>query len=148
MHNFKKKILEYYNDKLSMLNGESNYITSYNTLSPNGYNRYLPNSRIRFYMGGSKHREEAKEKIRQSLLGVKHSEERKKHQSESHLGQIAWNKGKKCKCTSGEKNGMYGISVYNLWIKKYGIEEANRRKEIRKQKLSASLRGKNKKVNT
>lgn len=47
---------------------------------------------------------------------------------------------------TGEKNGMHRISVYDLWVKKYGITEANRRKEIRRQKLSASLKGKNKKI--
>jgi hypothetical protein len=141
--NFKKEILEYYNDKNSMLNGEGNFILKYKTLTPNGYNRYLPNTKLGFHMGGCKHKEESKQKTRNSLLGVKHTEERKKHESESHLGQPAWNKGKKCECTANERNGMYGISVYDLWVKKYGKEEADRRKELRKIKLSNSLKGKN-----
>ena len=39
---------------------------------------------------------------------------------------------------------MYGISVYDLWVKKYGKEEADKRKEARRIKLSRSLQGKNK----
>jgi hypothetical protein len=40
---------------------------------------------------------------------------------------------------------MYGKSVYNLWVEKYGVEEANKRNEERHIKLSNSLKGKNKK---
>jgi len=96
------------------------------------------------------HSKESKEKIRQSLLGIKHNEERKKRESESHIGQIPWNKGLNSKIDvrikKGKDNGMSGISVYELWIKKYGLEEANKRKELRHIKLSNSLKGKNKKV--
>ena len=80
---------------------------------------------------GKRKTEETKEKTSKSLLGIKHTEERKKNISKSLKGKhFAQNFGN----TSGKNNGMYGISVYELWIKKYGIEEANKRKEIRKIK--------------
>jgi group I intron endonuclease len=34
---------------------------------------------------------------------------------------------KKSKSLSGEKNGMYGKSLYNIWINKYGKEIANKK---------------------
>ena len=164
----KEIITTKYTNVKDMLDGETEYILKYNTLAPNGYNRFLPNRKNGFHGGGNigywkgkKQSEETiekrrqkligkkcatktKDKIRKTLTGVKHTDERRKHISESHIGQIPWNKNKKCGCFSGENNGMYGISVYNLWIEKYGLEEANKRKELRKQKSSASLKGKNK----
>jgi hypothetical protein len=44
-------------------------------------------------------------------------------------------------CNLGEKNGMFGKSVYQLWVEKFGIEEANRRRDIRSQKMSNSRTG-------
>ena len=37
---------------------------------------------------------------------------------------------------------MFGKSVYNLWVEKYGEEEAIIRAKARKEKSSASLKGK------
>lgn len=103
--NFKKEIIKSdYTDKISMLNGESEYIIQYNTLAPNGYNRYIPNSRIGFHMGGCKHSEETKIKMRKphgpwteeqrnKIKGRIRSEEHKKHLSEAALG-ISKNKGR------------------------------------------------------
>ena len=42
---------------------------------------------------------------------------------------------------SGEGNGMYKKSVYDLWIEKYGIEEANKRKELCKIARSKKFSG-------
>lgn len=42
---------------------------------------------------------------------------------------------------SGEKNVMFGISIYTKWIEKYGIEEANRRKESHSNSLKISNAG-------
>jgi hypothetical protein len=42
----------------------------------------------------------------------------------------------------GSKNSMYGRSVYNLWVEKYGVEEADRRKASASEKRSKSQTGK------
>jgi len=51
----------------------------------------------------------------------------------------------KKKCTkSGKSNGMYGKSVYDTWLAKYGKEEADRRREERsKVQSEASMGAKN-----
>jgi hypothetical protein len=38
------------------------------------------------------------------------------------------------------EHSMFGTSMYKLWIEKYGVEEAERRKELCCKKRSASLR--------
>lgn len=51
--NFSKQILkDDYKNNIEMLNGESEFILKYNTLAPNGYNRFLPNKRLSFNMAG------------------------------------------------------------------------------------------------
>jgi hypothetical protein len=45
------------------------------------------------------------------------------------------------KATSGQNNPMYGRSVYDVWIEKYGIEEADRRMDITKEKHSKNNSG-------
>ena len=45
--------------------------------------------------------------------------------------------------SKGKNNGMYGKSVYNVWIKKYGKEEADKRLISRNEKLSKASSGKN-----
>lgn len=90
---------------------------------------------------GKKRTEETKQKTRNTLLGVAHTEKRKQNISNSLKGKhFAQNFGD----TSGEKNGMYKKTVYQLWVEKYGIEEANRLKELRRIKQSLSMQGKNK----
>ena len=63
---------------------------------------------------------ETREKIRQSKLGSKPSQETKD----------IWSSQRK-----GEKNGMYGKSSYTIWVEKYGIDEANRMKEEKTNKM-------------
>jgi hypothetical protein len=46
------------------------------------------------------------------------------------------------KATKGKKNPMYGKSYYNIWVEKYGKEEADRRQKIKKEKNSIASRGK------
>jgi len=43
----------------------------------------------------------------------------------------------------GADNGMNGRSTYDVWVEKYGLEEANKRDIARKKKWSKSLSGKN-----
>jgi len=142
--NFKWEIIEKYS-----FDNEEQLITTLNDREIYWIEKdktYMPEFGYNMKIGGfnGRHCQETKDKIRKKLLGVKHSSERRKHESESHIGQTAWNKGKKCTQFAGENNGMYGISVYDLWVKKYGKEEADKRKEARRIKLSRSLQGKNK----
>ena len=66
-------------------------------------------------------------------------------------------KGKKIKLTKkqqeeyskrlkGENNPMYGKCAYNIWIEKYGIEEANKRQEEATRKRLETIKNKNKKL--
>jgi len=53
IENFSKQILkDNYINKIDLLNGESEFILKFNALSPNGYNRFLPNKRLGFSMTG------------------------------------------------------------------------------------------------
>ncbi len=64
------------------------------------------------------------------FYGKKHSKETKKILSQ------------KCR-KNGKDNGMYGRSVYSVWVKKYGKEEANKRMERAKIKWSKASSGEN-----
>ena len=44
---------------------------------------------------------------------------------------------------SGSNNPMYGKSVYDVWVEKYGKEEADRRKYDMRRKISERNKGKN-----
>jgi hypothetical protein len=44
--------------------------------------------------------------------------------------------------TSGNKNGMFGRSVYSVWVEKYGKEEADKKQRERSLKRSRSYCGK------
>jgi hypothetical protein len=43
--------------------------------------------------------------------------------------------------TSGAKNGMFGRKVYDIWLEKYGKEEADRRRKERADKASVRWSG-------
>lgn len=45
--------------------------------------------------------------------------------------------------SSGKNNPMYGRTVYDIWVEKYGKIEADRRDMIRRKKWSVSSSGKN-----
>jgi hypothetical protein len=45
--------------------------------------------------------------------------------------------------SSGENNSMYGKTVFDIWVEKYGIEEANKRDSNRRKKWSSKSKGKN-----
>ena len=47
------------------------------------------------------------------------------------------------KANNGRKNGMYGKSVYDVWVEKYGKEEADRRRRDFGRKVSERTKGKN-----
>lgn len=75
------------------------------------------------------HTEEAINKMKNHIKTKEHREKI----SKSKKGQEPWNKGK-TGLQNGEKNGMFGRCSYDIWVEKYGIDEANRRKQIQKEK--------------
>jgi hypothetical protein len=126
--NFTKEILEFCNDKVELFNAETDRIIKYNTLYPNGYNRFFPNKRKGFYRLGIKHTEETLNKLRRPK-----SEEHKKHLSESRKGikisEEARLRLKESGFGKGEKNSMYGRSIYSCWLEKFGKEIADKKLE-------------------
>jgi len=85
--NFSKVIIEEcYASPQEMLIAESLYILEYNTLAPNGYNRFLPSKKIGFHMAGAIDSEETKNKKSKAHKGNKHSIETKKNMSISQTG--------------------------------------------------------------
>jgi hypothetical protein len=148
--NFTKKILQVYLNISSseLLDEETKYILEYNTLLPNGYNRFIPNKAKGFYGGmtGKHHSERSREIMRkphtfseESKKSLKEpkSEQHKQHMKDNHAD------------VSGSKNPMFGKSIYNTWVKKYGEEKANIKMKQsfkplpteRKTQISNSLKG-------
>lgn len=80
-----------------------------------------------------------------SFFGKKHTEESKKKMSDSHKGKIISQatRDNLAKYRYGNTNPMFGKTVYEVWIKKYGKEEADRRDICRRKKISKSTSGKN-----
>jgi hypothetical protein len=97
IENFKKQILQdNYKNVEDLLDGETHYILKYNTLSPNGYNRFLPNKNRGFHTGGCHYTrsEKTKEKIAYSKKGEKNpswgkhpSEKTRQQMSNAHMGE-------------------------------------------------------------
>lgn len=93
--NFKREILEEFDSKEEAFNSQEKYIQQYNTLIPNGYN-ISPK-------GGHQ------------ISGGFNKKSRKK------LSNTRKEKG----LSKGKNNGMYGKTVYDVWVKKYGKEQAD-----------------------
>ena len=67
---FKKDVIkDDYKSIVEMLNGETENILKYNTLSPNGYNIVLPTQHLKFHFGGHKHSNTTKTQIGKSSTG-------------------------------------------------------------------------------
>lgn len=92
-------------------------------------NRYIPKYKF------SKIYEENRNKISKELSIRKKGKKRPEISGNCHpkgmLGKTHNNKTKIIigKKMSGEKNGMHGRCAYDIWVEKYGIEEANKRRE-------------------
>jgi hypothetical protein len=78
--------------------------------------------------------DEEKQKRSERQKGKTFSPETKLKLHNSLLGK---NKGK----YDGEKNPMYAKTVYDVWVKKYGSEEADKRNKLKKEKTAQSLIG-------
>jgi very-short-patch-repair endonuclease len=79
---------------------------------------------------------EARNKIREKNTGRKTSEETK---LKLHYALLGKNKGK----YDGKNNPMYNKKVYDIWVEKYGEEEANNKNIKYKNKISNKTSGKN-----
>ncbi len=77
-------------------------------------------------MYGKTHSEEIKQSIREKHIGFKHTDESKNKMSLQRRGS---------------DNAMYEKSSYDIWIEKFGKDEADRRKILHQNKLSKSLKG-------
>jgi len=101
------------------------------------------------------HTPEGLERIRQAMKTRIVSEETKKKMSESLKGREVWNKGithsdetkkkmseKRKGTMKGKDNPMYGKSPYDIWIEKYGKEEADKRKKALYEKRSKNRKTK------
>jgi hypothetical protein len=77
------------------------------------------------------------------IYGKKQSKKANEKNRLAHLGQIPWNKNKKCPQLSGVNNGMYKKSNYDIWVEKFGEEIALQKLQERSKKASKSMKGKN-----
>lgn len=77
---------------------------------------------------GKKHTFETKQKIKNCLIGTVKNSDVLQKMSENMIGM---------------NNPMFGKSVYDLWIIKYGTEEANNRMNLLREKRSLNASGKN-----
>lgn len=83
--------------------------------------------------GGKGTTDETRKKISDANTGRKHSDETKKLRSEQ---------------SKGTNNPMYGRSAYDIWVERYGQEEADKRKEEVRLKKSKAGKGKKKSEET
>lgn len=72
------------------------------------------------------------------FYGKKHTEKTK--EKLSNRDTTGWNMSRD---VAGNKNPMYGKKVYDIWIKKYGKEVADKKEKSWKEKLSIANSGKN-----
>jgi hypothetical protein len=82
---------------------------------------------------GKKHTKESLRKIKIACKKMN----KKKHPS--YQSEEFKEKSKRC----GKDNGMYGRSIYDVWVEKYGKEEADSKMVETKAKLSKASSGKN-----
>ena len=79
------------------------------------------------------------------FYGKEHSEKTKdrlRKIDKSYTKTVKFKK-KMSKVTSGSKNPMYGKTVYDIWVKKYGKEIADKKEEDLNKKKSINASGKN-----
>lgn len=118
--NFKKEILEILPICIThdeMIDKESEIIISYNTLAPNGYNRFIPNKRTKFYVTGTTIRQRMKMKYSEELYNEK-------------IKVLSEKQSNISKERKGKKNGMYG---------KHHTEESNTKNRLSQPYLNKHL---------
>ena len=130
--NFKREILEHFKTKQEAFDAQERWINEYNTLVPNGYN-ISPKGGVGVTGCFS---EETKRKISESITGEKNPFYGKIHTKETKQKlSIA------ASLRTGDKNVMFGKDLYNLWVDKYGKEEADNRLQKMKNKMSKTRKG-------
>jgi len=79
---------------------------------------------------GKAHSERAKSIMREKAINREVSDETKKKHSENYKRIFGTKERRESisKRNSGNGNPMHGRSAYDIWIEKYGLEEANHRK--------------------
>jgi len=97
-------------------------------------------------MKGKRHSEESRRKISKGLTGRRDSKKTLEKKRRAGLGKILSEEtkikiSKNHADVSGKNNPMYGRSVYSVWVKKFGKDEAERRKNKFTNKLSKSIKG-------
>jgi len=95
-----------------------------NTLAD--YNKKVKEGTVKNGFEGRKHTEESKKKMANKDTSVYKTEEFK-----SLMSSV----------TKGEKNGMFGKSIYSVWIEKYGKDVADEKMIAYKKKQSLSNSG-------
>jgi hypothetical protein len=77
------------------------------------------------------------------FTGKSHNEEtiKKLKSSDKSYTKTDDFKQKISNATKGEKNGMYGKSLYETWLNQYGKEEADKKYDIWKSKISNATKG-------
>lgn len=78
---------------------------------------------------GKKHTDEFKQKARDRQLAIADI-----YRTEEHRKKLS-------DLSKGEKNPMFGRTVFQVWVEKYGEEEAVRLNNLRKEKASLASKG-------
>lgn len=96
---------------------------------------------------GSKLSDDTRNKISQATKGKIVSEDQKQHMRDAKKNKSAYKttefREKRRNLTTGENNPMFGKSVYNLWVDKYGKDVADEKMRLMQEKRKKNRELKN-----
>ena len=96
---------------------------------------------------GSKRSDDTRNKISQATKGKIVSEDQKQHMRDAKKNKSAYKttefREKRRNLTTGENNPMFGKSVYNLWVDKYGKDVADEKMRLMQEKRKKNRELKN-----
>ena len=150
---FSSEVLSYHNSRQEALDEERKIQIERNVIKSSDYFNEAIAAPNGFFgrdvcgelhpMFGKTHTKESRDKISKVRLGKSYEEihgdkanDMRTKRSES--GKIAYQKGLGIMDLTGENNPMYGKSVKDIWIEKYGLDEANKMWDAR----YANMKGK------